>query len=163
LKRLLADQPHRLAQDVGVLVGHRLPDDLLKRHALSPGDRGALPSSTSWNKPMIMGAAVARTPFGPRNPGDRSRRPKPSAAAAEALKTAYRASLESGSPAITSDRVLRQAMGRDRYLASGGTVATSRFPRLQARLQPDLQDCAAFRIRKVHKGSTPTTRAVGIE
>jgi hypothetical protein len=64
LHQLLDDQPHRLAQHVGVLVGHHLPGDLLDRHALALGHRGALPSSTSWNKPTIMGAAVAGTNSG---------------------------------------------------------------------------------------------------
>ena len=45
LHQLSGDQPHRLAQHVGVLVCHHLSDDLLDRHALALGHRGALLSS----------------------------------------------------------------------------------------------------------------------
>jgi hypothetical protein len=121
LHQLLDDQPHRLAQHIRVLVRQHLPGDLLDRHALALGHRGALPSSISWNRPTIMGAAVAGTI--PRPP--KSRRPKPRVAAAEALRTAYTASSRSRSALIPSDRVLHHATGRD-HTASLSTRSTIR-------------------------------------
>jgi hypothetical protein len=42
LHQLLHHQPHRLAQHIRVLVRQHLPGDLLNRHALALGHRGAL-------------------------------------------------------------------------------------------------------------------------
>jgi hypothetical protein len=66
------------------------------------------------HRTTIMGAAVAGTILDPK-----SRRPKPFGTFAEALRTAYKASLCSGPPTIPSDRVLHHRMGRDLHDRDG--------------------------------------------
>ena len=134
LHQLLADQPHRLAQHVGVLVRHHLPDDLLDRHALA--------SRPSWCSPFVD--LVEQTDDHGRRGGrnhpqsPKSRRPKPCVASAEALRTALHGLASIGTPTIPSDRVLHHAMGRDPDPVAnpGVRLGPSVSPRAQLRSLP---------------------------
>jgi hypothetical protein len=63
LHQLLHHPAQRLAQNVGVLVAHQLGDDLIGRHPLPLGHRGA--PSSNFAGPTMLSAAVARTTFRP--------------------------------------------------------------------------------------------------
>jgi hypothetical protein len=73
----------------------------------------ALPSSISWNRPTITGAAVAVITPEPEIPATKTlRRPR------RGPKNGAHGLVRTRTPAIPSDRVLHQATGRD--LPSGG-------------------------------------------